>query len=112
MNGSARVPQQPQPLNLQQQQQQMAQAHRPRPGDANAAIGVAVGHINSGNIDMALSILDGAIASSPETNIGALIARGTARALKRDLKGIELFAAHSLHFSTKNALALAQCHNI
>ena len=72
------------------QQQQIVPAQQPRTTDAATAIGMAVGHINSGNIDAALSLLDGAIASSPEPNMGALVARGTARALKRDLKGLSV----------------------
>jgi len=47
----------------------------------------AVEHINAGNIEAALHLLNNAIASSPTPNMGALIARGTARALQRDLDG-------------------------
>lgn len=59
----------------------------PESFDAAAAIGIAVEHINSGQVDQAILLLDSAINSSAEPNMGALIARGTARALKRDLKG-------------------------
>ena len=75
-------------VSQQPAQQQQAVAHRPtRTTDATAAIGLAVGHINSGNIEQAISLLDGAIAGSTEPNMGALVARGTARALNQNLKG-------------------------
>ena len=77
----------------QQPAQQQAVAQRPRMTDATAAIGLAVGHINSGNIEQAITLLDGAISSSSEPNMGALVARGTARALNQDLKGEHLLFA-------------------
>lgn len=76
----------------QQSNQQIAAPQRSRTTDAAAAIGLAVGHINSGNIEQAISILDGAIASSTEPNMGALVARGTARALNKNLRGSTLIS--------------------
>lgn len=69
---------------------------KPKPApDTATAVGIAVGHINSGQIDQALALLDEIIASSKAPNIGALVSRGTARALKRDLKGA--FFPHIMH---------------
>ena len=51
------------------------------------AVGLAVAQINEGKVDAALSLLDEAINSSSSPNIGAYVARGTARALKRELEG-------------------------
>ncbi|KXZ44388.1 hypothetical protein GPECTOR_68g359 [Gonium pectorale] len=50
------------------------------------AIQIAVTQINGGNILEAEALLDKVISSSPR-ELGARVARGTARALRRDLKG-------------------------
>lgn len=80
------------PLQSPSHQQQVAhrdaQAQRARAVDPSAAVGMAIGHINAGQIDAALRLLDSAINGAQEPNMGALIARGTARALKRELKGV------------------------
>lgn len=64
-------------------------AAKPQPAglDTSMAVGMAVTHINAGRVDEALQLLDGAIEASTVPNMGALVARGTARALKRDLTG-------------------------
>lgn len=56
--------------------------------DASTAVGLAVSHINSGRVDEALQLLADVIRNSQAPNMGALVARGTARALKRDLSGM------------------------
>ena len=89
----------------QQPFQEQALAQRPRTSDATTAIGLAVGHINSGNIEQAISLLDGAIASATEPNMGALVARGTARALNQNLKGGSLASA-GINFLIRLALFL------
>lgn len=50
------------------------------------AIQLAVSQINSGRVDEAEKLLNQVLASRPK-EMGALVARGTARALKRDLTG-------------------------
>ena len=60
------------------------------------AVGMAVAHINAGRVEEALQLLDGAIEASTVPNMGALVARGTARALKRDLTGMRFqFCLHT-----------------
>jgi Flp pilus assembly protein TadD len=44
--------------------------------------------INAGQPQQAEELLDKVLASSP-SDLGALVARGTARALRRDLKGTD-----------------------
>lgn len=51
-----------------------------------AAVGMAIGHVNQGKCREALDLLDLLISSHP-TNVGALAARGTARALLGRLQG-------------------------
>eukprot|EP00878_Enallax_costatus_P029471 GHUV01031958.1.p1 GENE.GHUV01031958.1~~GHUV01031958.1.p1 ORF type:complete len:414 (+),score=144.70 GHUV01031958.1:3-1244(+) len=59
------------------QVQQMAQQ--------SVALQIAINQINSGQVEQAESLLDGILASTP-TDLSALVARGTARALRRKLK--------------------------
>ena len=57
-----------------------------------AGVSIAVGHVNEGNLSEALDILDHIIASTSGAHLsGAHVARGTARAMKRDLTGLLLF---------------------
>ena len=52
-------------------------------------VGIAVSHINEGKLQEALEILDYIIGSATgPQNTGAYIARGTARAILRDLEGV------------------------
>ena len=50
----------------------------------------AVDLINQGSVDQAIGILDSVMAGTPADNVGGLIARGTAKAMKRDLEGTAL----------------------
>lgn len=81
-NGMA-TPQQGQP-----QKPSQALARAPMP-DPSAAIGLAVTQINAGKLDEAdkllTSIIDDTDKKAP--NLGAHVARGTARALRRELQG-------------------------
>ncbi len=56
---------------------------------ARAGVGIAVSHINEGKLGEALDILDHILGSSRGAHsTGAHIARGTARAMLRDLEGV------------------------
>lgn len=51
-------------------------------------VSIAVGHVNEGNLTEALDILDHIIATTTGAHMsGAHVARGTARAMLRDLQG-------------------------
>ena len=53
-----------------------------------AGVSIAVGHVNEGNLTEALDILDHIIATTTGAHLsGAHVARGTARAMLRDLQG-------------------------
>lgn len=57
--------------------------------DPSAAIGLAVSQINAGKLDEAEKLLSSIIRDSDKKapNLGAHVARGTARALRRELEG-------------------------
>ena len=56
--------------------------------DHATGVGIAVSHINEGKLEEAMEILDYIIsATTGPHNTGAHIARGTARAMLRDLEG-------------------------
>ena len=56
--------------------------------DHATGVGIAVSHINEGKLEEAMEILDYIISSTTGPhNTGAHIARGTARAMLRDLEG-------------------------
>ena len=57
--------------------------------DSSAAISLAVTQINSGKLDEADKLLTGIIngTDAKAPNLGAHVARGTARALQRELQG-------------------------
>lgn len=56
--------------------------------DHSVGVGIAVSHINEGKLDQAMEILDYIISNTTgPQNSGAHIARGTARAMLRDLEG-------------------------
>ncbi|KAF8058901.1 SRFR1 [Scenedesmus sp. PABB004] len=68
-----------------QQVQQMAQS--------SAALQIAINQINAGQVEQAEGLLDGVLATNP-ADLSALVARGTARALRRRLKeAVEDFSA-------------------
>ena len=80
---------------VQQAPAQPAAKPKPAGMDTSMAVGMAVTHINAGRVEEALQLLDGVIEASTEPNMGALVARGTARALKRDLTGMQFqFCLH------------------
>lgn len=57
----------------------------------DAGVSIAVGHVNEGNLSEAIDILDHIIATTNGAHLsGAHVARGTARAMMRDLKGLQL----------------------
>ncbi len=57
----------------------------------NAGVSIAVSHVNEGNLAAAIDILDHIIATTSGAHLsGAHVARGTARAMMRDLKGLIL----------------------
>ncbi|BDA45969.1 probable UDP-N-acetylglucosamine-peptide N-acetylglucosam at N-terminal half [Coccomyxa sp. Obi] len=56
--------------------------------DPGTGVSIAVGHVNEGNLSEALDILDHIIATTTGAHLsGAHVARGTARAMMRDLQG-------------------------
>lgn len=61
--------------------------------ERSQAVGNAVELINRGEVDQAISVLDTVMIGAPQENVGPLIARGTARAMKRDLQGKVPFSA-------------------
>eukprot|EP00879_Flechtneria_rotunda_P002192 GHRR01002378.1.p1 GENE.GHRR01002378.1~~GHRR01002378.1.p1 ORF type:complete len:405 (+),score=170.19 GHRR01002378.1:123-1337(+) len=77
--------QQPTASTFGAQVQQMAQN--------SVALQIAISQINAGQVEQAEALLDGIIASNPK-EMSALVARGTARALRRKLnEAIEDFTA-------------------
>jgi hypothetical protein len=64
----------------------------------NAGVSIAVGHVNEGNLSEAIDILDHIIATTNGAHLsGAHVARGTARAMMRDLKGLQLYKSPATH---------------
>ena len=63
-------------------------------GNPDAAVGLAVNLINEGQLDNASQLIEALLRQSTSrggrANVGAHIARGTIRALRRDLKGVAL----------------------
>ena len=76
------------PFETQPQKPSQALARQ----DPAAAIGLAVTQINAGKLDEADKLLTGIINESDKKapNLGAHVARGTARALRRELEGTHL----------------------
>lgn len=85
-NGSASVQQ------ISQAARSSQAVARPTPGplpDPSAAISLAVTQINAGKLDEADKLLSSIIKDTDKKtpNLGAHVARGTARALRRELQG-------------------------
>lgn len=76
--------------------------------DPSAAIGLAVTQINNGRFDEADKLLSGIINETDKRtpNLGAHVARGTARALRRELQG----TAHSIHWLSETLIPLHDLH--
>ena len=75
--------------------------------DHATGVGIAVSHINEGKLNEAMEILDYIIsATTGPHNTGAHIARGTARAMLRDLGGITLAQA-CLQYCSRRAVTFA-----